>query len=98
MKIMNIEKTFENYVEQLSNNYEKIGSANYLLITLKNSNDFCYNSATDYIYLLEFLDNSETNMTPQRVLEIELAEQNRTIGAIYIKKNNKFELLVKKGF
>lgn len=95
---MNIEKIFENYIEELFNNFEKIENTNYILITLGNSNDLHYNSATDYMYLLEFLDKAEMNMTPQRVLEIELLEQNRTIGAIYFKENNKFKLLVKKGF
>ena len=92
---MNYIKRIEEYVDFLSHDETQTGGIKYILVFITNDGILHHNIGNELFVLADSYDNEY--LTPKEALKIVLINQDSKIGAIYERKENSFELLVKEG-
>lgn len=93
---MDVRKTLDEYVFMLAIDETKTLGIRFILVYMTKDNNINYSIANELEVLID--EYKYDDLTPENALKIELKKVKSTIGAIYEKKEKKFELLVKKGF
>ena len=89
-------KEFDEYINKISKDESQTGGINFILLYINDKSCINFNIATKLIYLVSnFFDfDFNQNTTPREILLTELKYVNSKVGAIYEKKDDKFQLLV----
>lgn len=94
---MTIKESIDNYVNTLASNETQTSEVLYILVYLSKDELFHHSYSTGSLSIL--IDNYyEYDLTPEQALDILLKNVSTTIGAIYRRNDNGFEILVKEVF
>lgn len=85
----------EDYVKVLASDETKTSGIEFILVFKTENGELDYNIGNDFNVLIDSYE--EDDLTPEKALKIALTKQDSKFGAIYKRKGNQFELLVKEG-